>query len=125
MSVPSRPPPRGDQRQHVIDPGLRGVPLHCHSAEEELFVVLAGEGTLELGDERTPVIAGHVISRLPATGVGHAFVAGPDAPLWILAFGTREWNDLCLYPRSNKVAFRGLGITTRIEGSLDYWDGET
>jgi uncharacterized cupin superfamily protein len=111
-------------REHVIDPGLRGAPLHCHSAEEEVFLVLAGEGALELGEERTPVRAGHAVSRLPATGVGHAFVAGPGGPLRLLAFGTREPNDLCLYPRSNKVAFRGLGITTRIEGSLGYWDGE-
>lgn len=111
-------------REYVIDPGHRGSPLHCHSVEEELFLVLSGAGVLELGAEETPIGEGHVISRLPATGVGHCFRAGDEGPLRLLVFGTREASDMCLYPRSNKVAFRGLGLLTRIEGALDYWDGE-
>lgn len=111
-------------REHVIDAGRRGPPLHCHSAEEELFLILAGEATLELGDERMPVRPGHVVSRVAGTGIAHAFVAGSDEPLRVLAFGQREPDDMCFYPRSNKVSFGGLGLITRIEGSLGYWDGE-
>ena len=40
-----------------------------------------------------------------------------------LVYGTREPNDICYYPRSNKIGFRGVGVLGRIE-SLDYWDGE-
>src|SRR5437868_13300495 len=43
---------RSSQRtglNHVrVPPGMLNVPLHCHSAEEELFVVLEGSGSLEL-----------------------------------------------------------------------------
>jgi uncharacterized cupin superfamily protein len=110
--------------EFALDPGRRGVPLHRHSAEEELFVVLDGGGTLELGGERLPVRAGHVVSCRPGTGVDHAFVAGPDGPLTYLAYGTREPNDICYFPRSNKVRLAGIGLMARIEGGLGYWDGE-
>jgi hypothetical protein len=30
---------------------------------------------------------------------------------------------MCYYPRSNKIAFRGLGVIGRLE-RLNYWDGE-
>jgi uncharacterized cupin superfamily protein len=123
--------------QHVeVRPGMLSAPFHCHSTEEELFVVLAGEGTLLLDGEgedggagsgsgvpsETPVGPGTVVSRPAATGVAHAFRAGPDG-LTYLAYGTREPDDLCWYPTSRKIGFGGLGIYARVE-PLDYWDGE-
>jgi uncharacterized cupin superfamily protein len=106
----------------TVPAGKRSYPMHCHSAEEELFVVLEGTGELLLGDERHPVRAGHVVSRPAGTGVSHAFEAG-DQGLVFLAYGTRESNDIAYYPDSNKISFRGVGLMARIE-SLDYWDGE-
>ena len=41
----------------------------------------------------------------------------------MLIYGTRKPNDMCWYPRSNKIAWRGLGVIGRIE-VLDYFDGE-
>ncbi len=109
--------------QHVtVAPGKLGAPPHCHSAEEEIFVVLAGEGTLALGDEEHPLRAGHVVARPAATRIAHALRAGGDV-LTYLAYGTREPNDVCYYPRSNKIFFRGVGVIGRIE-QLAYWDGE-
>jgi uncharacterized cupin superfamily protein len=105
-----------------VAPGKLAAPLHCHSAEEELFVVLGGDGTLLLGDERIAVRRGHVVARPPGTRVPHAFEAG-DRGLTFLAYGTREPNDIAYYPRSGKVNFRGIGVITRVE-KLDYWDGE-
>src|SRR4051812_15579111 len=102
-----------------IAPGARGYPHHCHSAEEELFVVLAGEGTLRLGDERLPVRRGHVISRPAGTGVAHSFWG----PLTVLAYGPSDPRDLCFYPDSNKILAAGLNVVFRVE-TLDYWDGE-
>jgi uncharacterized cupin superfamily protein len=109
--------------QHVeVMPGKAGAPAHCHSLEQELFVVLAGDGTLRLGDERTPVRAGHVVARPAASGVAHAFTAGPDG-LTYLAYGTREDGDICFYPDSSKILFSGVDVVARVE-CLDYWDGE-
>jgi uncharacterized cupin superfamily protein len=108
---------------HVTIPaGREGCPPHCHSAEEEIFVVLDGEGTLILGDEEKPVRRGHVVGRPPGTRVAHSFRAG-DSDLVFLAYGTREPNDICWYPRSQKVSLRGVGVIGRIERA-GYWDGE-
>ena len=106
----------------TIPAGREGWPPHCHSAEEEIFVVLEGNGTLVLDDHEHAVRRGHVVGRPPGTRVAHSFRAG-GADLTYLAYGTREPNDIAYYPRSNKVSFRGVGVMARLEG-LDYWDGE-
>jgi uncharacterized cupin superfamily protein len=106
----------------ALEPGQMAAPPHCHSAEEELFVVLEGDGTLLVGDEEVPVRPGHVVARPAGTGVAHAFTAG-ESGLTLLAYGPREPNDICYYPRSNKIYFCGVGVITRVE-KLDYWDGE-
>jgi uncharacterized cupin superfamily protein len=106
----------------VVEPGKLTYPPHCHSAEEELFVVLEGSGALLLGDDEHPVRPGTVVARPPATGVAHAFRAG-DVGLTLLAFGTREPNDIAYFPRSGKVSLRGIGVKFRVE-PLGYWDGE-
>jgi uncharacterized cupin superfamily protein len=103
-----------------VAPGKQSVPLHCHTLEEEIFVVLDGDGVLLLDAEETPVRPGHVVSRPPDTGVSHAFRGG-EGGLTYLAYGTREPGDLCFYPTSNKIAVGGAVF--RIE-PLDYWDGE-
>jgi uncharacterized cupin superfamily protein len=109
--------------QHVeVAPGKLSAPQHCHSAEEEIFVFLEGEGALLLGDQETAVRPGHVVSRPPGTSVAHAFRGG-QAGLTYLAYGTRESNDICWYPHSNKISWRGVGVIGRVE-SLDYWDAE-
>lgn len=113
-----------------VRPGKLANPPHCHSAEEEIFVVLDGDGTLELwphlrhgGDHEThPVARGTVVARPAGTGLAHTFRAG-DGGLSLLAYGTRDPRDFTYYPRSGKVNVRGLGLVGRLD-VLDYWDGE-
>ena len=117
-------------RHFDVRPGKLLNPPHCHSAEEEIFVVLEGEGTLELwphlrfgGEHEThPVRRGSVVARPAGTGRAHTFRAG-DAGLSILAYGTRDPRDATYYPRSQKLSIRGLGVIGRLD-VLDYWDGE-
>ncbi len=119
--------------KHVrLAPGELGAPPHAHSAEEEIFVILAGRGDLELTpapaalpDALTgtfAVRAGTVVARPAGTRVAHSFRGGPEG-LTLLAYGTRDANDIAYYPRSNKIYFRGVGLMARLE-PLDYWDGE-
>jgi uncharacterized cupin superfamily protein len=109
--------------QHVeVAPGMESAPAHCHSLEEEIFVILGGDGVVVLAEQETPVRPGHVISRPAGTGVAHVFRAGGGG-LTYLAYGMRNPGDVCYYPRSNKIAFRGIGLVARLE-RLDYWDGE-
>jgi uncharacterized cupin superfamily protein len=106
----------------TLEPGTDGYPPHCHSAEEELFVILEGSGILLLGDEEIPVRSGQVVGRPPGTRIAHS-LRGGDGGMTYLAYGTREPNDVAYYPRSNKIYFRGVGVMARLE-KLDYWDGE-
>jgi uncharacterized cupin superfamily protein len=116
-----------------LEPGRSGAPPHCHSEEEEVFVILEGDGMLELWPtpvaeargvqrEDVPVRAGHVVARPPGTKIAHAFRAGPDG-MTMLVYGTRKPNDICYYPRSRKIYWRGVGLIGRVE-ALDYMDGE-
>jgi uncharacterized cupin superfamily protein len=112
-----------------VPPGKLHNPPHCHSAEEEIFVVTEGEGTLELwsrasdnGLQEHPVRRGSVVARPAGTRIAHAFRAGAEG-LSFLAYGTRDPRDIAYYPRSGKLSFRGLGVIGRLD-VLDYWDGE-
>jgi uncharacterized cupin superfamily protein len=108
---------------HLTFPaGGTGAPAHCHSLEEELFVVLDGSATLLLyprgagadtDPERHELRPGHVVARPPGTGEAHAFVAGSDGAA-LLLYGTREPNDMTYYPREDRVALRGLGVAFRL-----------
>ena len=107
----------------VVEPGKLAAQQHCHSAEEEIYVLLEGDGTLLLGDDESPVRAG------PCDRPACRDRRRPRAPrrvtggLTYLAYGTREPNDIAYYPHSNKVNFRGIKLIARVE-RLDYWDGE-
>ena len=109
--------------QHVeVTPGKEATAQHCHSVEEELFVVLAGDGAVLVDDGEHPVRAGDVVAFPAGTGVTHTFRAG-DGGLTYLAYGTNDPGDICWYPRSSKLSFRGVGVIARVE-RLEYWDGE-
>ena len=112
-------------------------PPHVHAAEEEVLVVLAGDGTIEVwphprgatdperfpaGHEEHPVRVGSTVALRPGSGRATALRAG-DAGARVLAYGTREPNDVTYYPRSGKVMLRGVGVVGRLE-QLDYWEGE-
>jgi uncharacterized cupin superfamily protein len=111
----------------VLEPGAEGASAHCHSQEEEVFIVLDGGGQLELwgrgadAPDEHALRAGDVIARPAGTGVAHALRAGAQG-LTYLAYGTRESNDMCFYPQSGRVSLRGLGIALR-SPEIDYLPG--
>ena len=117
-------------RHVAIEAGALMAPPHCHAAEEEVFVVLEGDGEVDLwpsarwgGELETfPLRAGCTIARPAGTHRAHGLRAGSGG-MTVLAYGTREPNDISFYPRSGKVSLRGVGVIGRLE-QLDYWDGE-
>lgn len=102
--------------------GSESAQPHCHSAIEELFVVLEGDGVLLLGadEEQHPVRAGSLVSRRAGTGVAHGFRAG-DRGMTMFMYSDVDPNDMCFYPRSGKVLMRGLGVVFRPE-QVGFWD---
>src|SRR5688572_20575008 len=45
----------------ILQPGKRGCPYHLHHAQEEMFVILEGTGTLRVAGEMIPVKPGDTI----------------------------------------------------------------
>lgn len=110
----------------IVAPGQMSCPYHLHHAEEEMFIVLQGEGTLRVAGERVPIKAGDVITIPPGPAYPHHIINTSDAPLHYLSISTQAKPEVCEYPDSGKVGVfsEGLRLLQRREAGLDYWDGE-
>lgn len=116
----------------IVPPGKRSCPYHFHYAQEEMFVILEGEGTLRVAGEMIPIRAGDVIDIPPGPEYPHQIINTSNAPLKYLSISTQELPEVCEYPDSGKyVAFARVqgtllegGRMHRPDTDLDYWDGE-
>jgi uncharacterized cupin superfamily protein len=116
----------------IVPPGKQACPYHFHYAQEEVFIVLDGEGTLRVAGEMIPIRAGDVISIPPGPDYPHHILNTSSAPLTYLSLSTKEYPEVCEYPDSGKyMAFTPVdgpllqrGRMHRPDTDLDYWDGE-
>jgi uncharacterized cupin superfamily protein len=110
----------------ILPPGKRSCPYHYHLAQEEMFVVLQGSGTLRVAGQMLAVRAGDVVVIPPGPQYPHQFINTSDAPMHYLSISTQEEPEICGYPDSNKLgAFaKGHRLRQRQGEALDYWDGE-
>lgn len=115
----------------TVAPGMRSCPYHSHHAQEEMFVILEGEGTLRVAGEMLPLRAGDIAFIPPGPEYPHQIINSSGAPLKYLSISTRDMPEICEYPDSNKY----LAMASSEEGkrfdalqrsgtNLDYWDGE-
>ena len=122
----------------VVPPGKKAFPHHVHHANDEMFVILAGKGTLRFGQERYPVRAGDVIV-CPAGNAerAHQIINTSEAELRYLSISTKIHPEVAEYPDSSKVGVysmatppgetspRPFRLLSRLADSLDYYDGES
>jgi uncharacterized cupin superfamily protein len=110
----------------ILAPGRIGCPYHFHHVEEEMFIVLQGEGTLRVAGERLPVRGGDVIFIPAGPAYPHQIINTSSAPLHYLSVSTQAEVEVCEYPDSGKVGTSapGLRLQQRRDAGLDYWDGE-
>ena len=110
----------------TLPPGKRSCPYHFHHAEEEMFIVLAGQGTLRVAGQMLPITAGDVVFIPPGPDYPHHILNTSDAPLTYISIGTNEPIDICEYPDSGKylVGAQDFHTIRRKGGDVDYWDGE-
>ena len=115
----------------TVPPGKQSCPYHFHHAQEEMFVVLEGTGTLRVAGELLPIVAGDVIFVPPGPEYPHHILNTSDAPLKYLSISTKEWPEVCEYPDSGKLMAFGfvqdkatLRSIHKMDAGLDYWDGE-
>lgn len=109
-----------------LPPGKRSCPYHYHLAQEEMFVILQGQGTLRVAGQMLPVRAGDVITIPAGPQFPHQFINTSDAVLKYLSISTQERPEICVYPDSGKINayHRDARLIGRADASLDYWDGE-
>lgn len=111
----------------ILEPGKIACPYHYHLAQEEMFVILEGEGTLRVAGVRVPVRAGDVIFVPPGREYPHHLINTGSAAMKYLSISTQERPEICAYPDSNKLgAFHddAHDLIQRRGDALDYWDGE-
>lgn len=121
----------------VVPPGKRAWPFHNHHVNEELFVILAGAGTVRIGEREHPVRAGDVIAAPPGDATtAHQIINTSDAELRYLSISTMLPSEIVEYPDSGKLAVyagsppggdpsvRSFNYRGRLGERAQYWDGE-
>ena len=115
----------------ILAPGKCGCPYHLHHAQEEMFVILEGCGTLRVAGERLPLKAGDVVFIPAGPDYPHQIINTSEAPLKYLSVSTKETPEICEYPDSGKYLAEGslqsdtpFEVIERRGSGLDYWDGE-
>ena len=109
------------------DPGMRLAPLHYHMLEEEHALILEGQVTLLMGEERHELQPGDYVCFPAGQKIGHSFLNSGTGPCSYLMIGERNPNEVCVYPDSNKIAVDALRTPDSIfdmAAVRKYWDGE-
>jgi uncharacterized cupin superfamily protein len=115
----------------TVAPGKRSCPYHFHHAQEEMFIVLEGSGTLRVSGEMLPLRAGDIAFIPAGPDYPHQIINTSAAPLKYLSISTKDMPEICEYPDSSKYLAmaalseeRSFGAMHRKDSDLDYWDGE-
>ncbi|MEO8670669.1 MAG: cupin domain-containing protein [Tahibacter sp.] len=117
----------------VLPPGKAQCPFHNHHGEEEMFLILEGQGELRFGRERFP-IRKHDVIACPTGGaeVAHQIINTGTTALRYLALSTVVEIETCEYPDSNKIMIGvggrgepGLSKMFRSESTVAYYDRES
>jgi uncharacterized cupin superfamily protein len=115
-----------------LPPGSAQCPFHSHRAEEEMFLILEGEGELRFGDQSYR-IRRHDVIACPTGGpeTAHQIINTGSVTMRYLALSNLADVEVCEYPDSSKVGvFAGGGNTpglrklVRSESEVDYYDRE-
>ena len=118
----------------VVPPGKSQCPFHSHHGEEEMFLILDGEGELRFGERRYP-IRKHDVIACPTGGaeVAHQIINTGAVELRYLALSNlvEAGIEICEYPDSGKVSAvagprgaRGLRKIFLAESDVDYYERE-
>jgi len=93
---------------YEVAPGMTAFPRHFHSLLEEALYILAGTGTLRIGEAEVAVRPGDYVSFPAGPDTVHALINSGTEPLHYLALsapGTPVTADIVAYPDSKKIGF--------------------
>ena len=116
-----------------LPPGKAQCPFHSHHGEEEMFLILEGQGELRFGNERY-AIRKHDVIACPTGGaeVAHQIINTGTTRMRYLALSNVVQVETCEYPDSNKIMIAsglrgepGLWKMFRSENTVEYYDRES
>ena len=115
---------------YTIPPGKANFPYHYHTANEEVFHIISGQGTLRTPEGERIVSEGDVIVMPAHENGAHQLINTSDSPLVYLEVKTATVPEICIQPDSEKVVLMSvfppkfIGKTYKINSDVDYLDGE-
>ena len=95
-----------------LPPGAASFPLHIHTANEELIVVVQGSPTLRGLDSERELQPGEVVACPVGPGGAHRLDNRTDQPARVLIVSTMIAPEVSEYPDSGKIV-----ATNRAPGS--------
>lgn len=116
-----------------LPPGKAQCPFHSHREEEEMFLILEGEGELRFGNQKFK-LRRHDVIACPTGGaeVAHQIINTGQTALRYLSLSTMSATEVCEYPDSRKIgvfastsATSGVRRMFREETGVDYYDRES
>lgn len=86
-----------------LKPGKKAFPFHYHYANEEAILVIEGEGTLRLGEERRKINKGDYIALPTGPEHAHQVINSSEGELIYLCISTMIEPEVMIYPDSDKI----------------------
>ena len=120
----------------TVPPGKRPFPFHAHRANEELFFVLEGQGSIRIADKTHKIRQGDFICLPPGAESAHQIFNDSDGTLRYLAISTMEMPEVVEYPDSGKLGVMAgeppgrsstedsIRYFAPLDAAVDYWEGE-
>jgi uncharacterized cupin superfamily protein len=114
-----------------LQPGAVSGPLHWHTAEDELLVVLSGSPTLRQWrphdgssvEERAVLQPGDVVGWPAGGEVAHQLRCEGATDAVVIVVGTDRPGDVIVLPELDRIRIRALERTGTLRAT-DYWAGE-
>ncbi|MEZ4237989.1 MAG: cupin domain-containing protein [Myxococcota bacterium] len=110
-----------------LAPAAISGPLHWHTADDELVLVLAGRPTLRQVrdgvEERVVLQPGDAVGFRAGDRVAHQLRGGDDEAVLVVV-GNHRVDDVTVMPELGEIAVRALGRRARFT-PVEYWEGET
>ena len=107
-----------------LDPGTSICPYHYEHPDEEWLLVWAGTPTLRDPEGEHVLAPGDVVCFPPGPEGAHKVTNRTDRPVRVVMLSTKSPAAVAVYPDSGKVGVWPLGEQFRLDGAVDYWDGE-
>ena len=113
---------------YTIPPGKANFPYHFHTANEEVFCIISGQGTLRTPDGEKDVSEGDVIFMPVKEQGAHKLTNTSDTPLVYLEVKTSTVPEICVQPDSKKYVLIApptvFGKSFGMDSDINYLEGE-